>query len=856
MIFTRNIVEKCFMEVKKLNGTSILQWSIDSKFISISVMNNKSNLDHAHKDIELIYLIKGQLQVNVNNKIMQMQSSDFVLINSNDFHSFKSEKDNLFVVITFNYFQLSSLLEQKNLSFSCNSVEHVSAADQELRYNIDELLTAYMKKHNLSQIQFLEKALKLILTLTLNFLNNRDESGINRTLSGKGQNKRLAEIIEYIQSNYREPLTLEEVAGLHYITVPYLSKFFKKQTGKTFSHYLNEIRLAHAVNELVNSNKPITRIALDNGFPNLAAFNRVFKENYNLKPLEYRKKNAIETYQEEDLLTEVNAQKKNEVLSELSYYLKNTVNTKNNIFPDTTEKVVSQVVKIGKMDAYEKYWYKLINLGYAKDILNSDMQEQITLLQNEIGFMYARFWGLFSDDMYVEDRSGEIVTYNFLNTNKILDFLIKNKLKPFIELGPKPKIISKTVSESLTIQKSSDKSLEEWKNLIIAFLLHCVERYGIEEVENWYFEIWNQYMDPIYCEGNFEDNFKKNKQHDPCQFKEYFKEFSTLKMGIKEIVPLAKVGGCGTILEGEKLDLFLKQWKLEKVQPDFFSAYLYPVEMDSERNKFAKKNMLSANPDYVRNKLNHLRKSLKNAGFGDLELNVTEWNISNSNREFLNDSLFKATYLVKNIVENLNENQINMLGYWLFSDIFSDFRDAKNLLHGGAGLVTKSGIKKPSYHAYALLNHLGDLLVAKSDHFIVTKKSGDRYQVLCFNYKHFNYSFYFHSEGSIGIHEQYDIFENNEYLNLTLKIQGISNGNYRIKELKLNRNYGSVLDKWLEFGVADDMKQDEVNYLKQICVPHIKVEQSLVKDHSIVLKGELQPHEVRLFELNLLIGES
>ena len=843
------------MEVKKVNGMSILQSSIDSKFITISVMNNKSNLDHAHKDIEFIYLIKGQLQVNVNNKILQMQSSDFVLINSNDFHSFKSEKDNLFVIIHFNYFELSSLLAQKNLYFSCNSIEHVSSADQELRSNIDELLTAYMKQGNLSQVQLLEKALKLISTLTLNYLKNRDKSEVNRTFSGKGQNERLVEIIEYIQSNYREPITLEEVAGLHYISVPYLSKFFKKQTGVTFSQFLNEIRLAHAVNELINSNKPITRIALDNGFPNSAAFNRVFNENYQLKPLEYRKKNAIATDQEEELPTEVNAQEKNEVLSDLLDYLNSTVNIKNKIFSDTTAKVDSQVVKIGKLDVYQKYWNKLINLGYAKDILNSDMQEQITLLQNEIGFTYARFWGLFSDDMHVEDRSGETVTYNFLNTNKIIDFLIKNKLKPFIELGPKPKIISKTVVESLTIQLSSEKSLEEWKNLIIAYLLHCVERYGIEEVETWYFDIWNHYIDPIYDQSNFEDNFKKNKQHDPSQFKEYLRKFSVLKMGIKEIVPLAKVGGCGTTLEGEKLDLFLQQWKLETVQPDFLSAYLYPLEMDLERNQLAKKNMLSSNPHYVRNKLNQLRKSLKNAGFCDLELNVSEWNISISNREFLNDSCFKAPYLVKNFIENLNENQINMLGYWLISDIFSDFRDAKNLLHGGAGLVTKSGIKKPSYHTYALLKHLGNLLVAKGDNFIVTKKSGDRYQVLCFNYKHFNYSYYLHSEGSIGINEQYDIFENNESLNFSLELQGISNGKYRVKEYKLNRKYGSVLDKWLEFGATDDMKQDEVNYLKQICVPYMKVENSHVTDHSIVLKGELQPHEVRLFELNLLFGE-
>lgn len=88
-----------------------------------------------------------------------------------------------------------------------------------------------------------------------------------------------------------------------------------------------------------------------------------------------------------------------------------------------------------------------------------------------------------------------------------------------------------------------------------------------------------------------------------------------------------------------------------------------------------------------------------------------------------------------------------------------------------------------------------------------------------------------------------------------MEIQGIANGKYRVKELKLNRNHGSVLDEWLKFGAVNDIKSDEVDYFKQICVPYMKVEHSLVENHTIVLRGELQPHEVRLFELNLLFGE-
>ncbi|MEH7418030.1 AraC family ligand binding domain-containing protein, partial [Neobacillus drentensis] len=91
-------------------GTLDSQSSIGSKLVTITIMNNKSTLDHAHRDIELIYLIRGNLQVKVNHEILQMNSSDFLLVNSNEFHSFQSKKDNLFVVFHFNYSELSSLL--------------------------------------------------------------------------------------------------------------------------------------------------------------------------------------------------------------------------------------------------------------------------------------------------------------------------------------------------------------------------------------------------------------------------------------------------------------------------------------------------------------------------------------------------------------------------------------------------------------------------------------------------------------------------------------------------------------------------------------------------------------------------
>ncbi|MEH7360556.1 GH39 family glycosyl hydrolase [Priestia megaterium] len=831
--------------------TQLFQTPIDAKLIDIFTMQERSTLNHAHKEIELIYLIKGTLRVKVRDVAYQLNKQDFLIINSNEPHSFVSNADNLFIIIHFNYLQLSSLLSQENIIFACNSSEVRQAESEQLRRGIEELLSVYLKQPHSSVVEVLEKAFKLISILQSFYLKSQRNVAVNVDSLERGNSQRLNEILGYIQANFREPLSLEEVASVQYITVPYLSKFFKKQTGKTFSQYVNKVRLAYAVNELVTTNKSITRIALDNGFPNLAAFNRVFNDHYQEKPVEYRKKKMQVLKREENSVIEEAAYENNEVLQELRYYLKQT-EAQTVVLYNMEPNRETHIIKMGKMKAFTKYWNKMINLGYATDLLSSDMQEQVVLLQNELGFTYGRFWGVFSDEMHIEDCSGESISYNFSNVNKVLDFLVNHRLKPYIELGPKPKILSKKFNHSLFLQTSGKKTLAEWRGLIKAFLLNCVERYSVEEVETWYFEIWSPEMDPMR-EQRDEEQKRSSNRHNPGQFEEYFTLFGCLKTVISEIVPTAKVGGCGLTmdLEKDRLEFFLKQWKEKDVHPDFLSVYLYPIELDSNSSNIKKKNVLSVNPDYIQTKLKQVTNALEHSGFENLELNVTEWNISISNRELLNDSCFKATYIAKNIIDNLN-GYVNMMGYWTCSDIFSDFKDAKSLIYGGAGLLTKSGIRKPSYHSFMLLKQLGEILVAKGKNYIVTKKSGDRYQIICFNYKHFDYAYYLYPEGTVNVNEQYDIFEDNEELRLSLEIQGVSNGKYRIKERKINRCQGSVLDEWLNFGSVDDIKPDEVNYLKQKCVPYMKVDHAVVDNNSVILTGELQPHEVRLYELTLL----
>lgn len=248
-----------------------------------------------------------------------------------------------------------------------------------------------------------------------------------------------------------------------------------------------------------------------------------------------------------------------------------------------------------------------------------------------------------------------------------------------------------------------------------------------------------------------------------------------------------------------------------------------------------------------------MKESLEKNGFHNSELNVTEWNSSISNRDYLNDSCFKAAYIAKNILDSLE--QVNFFTYWLYSDLFGEFNDSEGLFYGGAGLVTKNGIKKPGFYVFKLLNNLGTEIIGKGDNYVITKNKINGIEIFYTNYKHFNEDYYQYSESITDIKEIYTVFEDNNSENIKIKINEIANGKYRIKINSLDRENGSALDKWIEMGSVNDTTEDEIKYLKQICQPKLYIEYIDVKDNIIELDCNIEAHGVSLIEINPISSE-
>jgi len=100
--------------------------------------------------------------------------------------------------------------------------------------------------------------------------------------------RRIVKAFEYMNTHYRELITLTDLAACTNMHEASFSRFMKKSTGKTFIDSLNEIRLGHATRLLIDTNQTIAEIAYGCGFNNISNFNRIFRNKKHCTPREFR----------------------------------------------------------------------------------------------------------------------------------------------------------------------------------------------------------------------------------------------------------------------------------------------------------------------------------------------------------------------------------------------------------------------------------------------------------------------------------------------------------------------------------------------------------------------------------------
>jgi xylan 1,4-beta-xylosidase len=230
---------------------------------------------------------------------------------------------------------------------------------------------------------------------------------------------------------------------------------------------------------------------------------------------------------------------------------------------------------------------------------------------------------------------------------------------------------------------------------------------------------------------------------------------------------------------------------------------------------------------------------------------VTEWSLDFSARNRLHDSLMKAPFILQNSIDAIDA--MDVLCYWLASDISVEYSDSSAILFGGPGLLSRNGIRKPCFFAYHFLSMLGPVLLAKGDGYIITSKSENNYAAILFNYKYISNQSRLRNDYRELERDPREFLEDTESLTVNLRISGTQPGQYKITQHILNTHSGSVYDTWKRLSSVDELSDSETSWLEQTCVPFLQIDFIADTDGRILLSCELEANESRFLEISRIL---
>lgn len=385
------------------------------------------------------------------------------------------------------------------------------------------------------------------------------------------------------------------------------------------------------------------------------------------------------------------------------------------------------------------FWNVVVGAGRANEGLRADWQAHLRDVVQTMGYRYVRFHGLFHDDMFVyREVDGRVEPY-FQYVDTLFDALLEAGIRPFVEFGFMPSQIA-TKTETVFwwgANGSPPTDFDKWEELVRSTVAHWVQRYGIDEVREWYFEAWN--------EPNLAPFFTGTKS-------EYLELYRRTAIAVKSVDPALRVGGPATSnfvpdrrFAGEREDTsehatvleaadlaeldwepvwmteFLRFAHAESLPVDFVSVHPYPTDWALDQHGQGAR--LTREVDATRKDLQRIREVVDAGPFPEAEIHLTEWSSSSSPRDYTHDYLQAATFIVKANLESIG--LVDSLCYWTFTDVFEESGAGQEPFHGGFGMLTQHGIAKPSYHAYRFLSALGDELISQTSGGVVTRRSAD-----------------------------------------------------------------------------------------------------------------------------------
>ncbi len=391
-------------------------------------------------------------------------------------------------------------------------------------------------------------------------------------------------------------------------------------------------------------------------------------------------------------------------------------------------------------------WSKCVGAGRAAEALRADWQKQLRQAKEECGFEYIRFHGLLAEDMFVCQKEKNTIFFNWQYIDAVFDFLMEVNVRPVVEFGFMPPLLASGLGTQFWWRGNvtPPEKYSEWGRLIKELVQHWKERYGLNEIRQWYYEVWNEPNLHAFWNGTRS---------------QYFELYKESVLAVKSVDEELRVGGPATSnfvpddrFESEKElvekqithmveDLDSLQWKgvwierfleycaNENLPVDFVSAHPYPTDfaLDGQQQMKGRTRYVGS----LRDDMEWLLQTIRKSTYPDAQILLTEWSSSPTSRDYSHDYLPEANYIIQANLETAG--MAECLSYWVFTDIFEEAGGAPEAFHGGFGMMNVKGIRKPSYYAYLFLHRLGREKLIQGNNYIVTRKDNGKISILLWN---------------------------------------------------------------------------------------------------------------------------
>lgn len=368
---------------------------------------------------------------------------------------------------------------------------------------------------------------------------------------------------------------------------------------------------------------------------------------------------------------------------------------------------------------FPHFWERMFGSGRAALTLRESYRQDLRAVRRITAISYVRFHAIFHDELgvYSEDAAGQ-PRYNFSYVDQIYDGLLANGVRPLVELSFMPRqLAADAVTQSFWYHPvvSPPKDYARWDALIGAFTRHLVERYGIEEVSRWYFEVWN--------EPNLDFWAGTPRQTT------YWTLYDHTARAIKAVDARLRVGGPATA-QAAWIPAFIQHCKDEHVPVDFVSSHVYGD--DTAKNVFGTAEHIPRERMVCR-AVRKVHGEIQASPLPSLPLIWTEFNASYGNHPEVTDSPYMGPWLAETVRQC--DGFVQDMSYWTFSDVFEEQGVVKTPFYGGFGLLAQGGIPKPAFNAFALLHRLGERrFAADVDGALLTRRGDGAIVLALWNY--------------------------------------------------------------------------------------------------------------------------